>query len=310
MLKKENISENDEYMEDMDYISSNKKINNNPGSLANKESVNKKSIFKKDSIKSTDNESDLSQKKLSEKIKSSFFKYNFPKNSAFKQIINPVSSFPSIFYFPFNYYFNIYQQNSFINLCDEKYDSYFHYYKESPKYLYSLEKFFKEPVHKSENSFLNKKRKVKTIIFAPTKVKCKNNIQINENNENKIIKKEKKILFQIFKRKNYYKDSKNYLKKKENNQNIYCCHLGCRNSFKTQRQAIFHHYKMSPECQEDTICFLKTISETKKIFLKIIKENASLFDKYSKLYETSMKEIILTDHINTITGKKLKDKLD
>ena len=67
---------------------------------------------------------------------------------------------------------------------------------------------------------------------------------------------------------------------------------------------------MATECQEDTICFLKTIFETKKMFLKNIGENTILFDKFSKLYESAMKEILLTDHINTITGKNLKDKLD
>ena len=121
MFKKENISENSYYKKDLDYISSYNKLNNNPISPANKESVNKKSILKKDSIKSTDNESDLSQKKLSEKIKSSFFKNNFSKNSAFKQIINPFSSFSSNYYVPFNYYFNYFQQFPFINLCDDKF---------------------------------------------------------------------------------------------------------------------------------------------------------------------------------------------
>ena len=274
----------------MDSISSNKKVNNNSTFLASKGPVNKKSIFKKDSIKSTDNESDLSQRKLSEKIRSSFFKSHIPKNSAFKQISNPFNSF-SNFYFPYNYFFNFFQHYPFINLCDDKYFQNAHFNNESQSQFYNIHKSYKEPLYKNEKSFLNKKRKVKTIIFAPTKVKNKNIIQVNDNKENKEIKKGKKILFQIFKRRNYYKDSKNYLKKKENNQTIYCCHSGCTNSFKTKRQVIFHHYKMSPECQEDTICFLRAIFKIKKIFLKNIGENANLFEKYSKLYENSMKEI-------------------
>lgn len=310
MLKKENINENSYYKKDLDYISSYNKLNNNPISPANKESVNKKSILKKDSIKSTDNESDLSQKKLSEKIKSSFFKNNFSKNSAFKQIINPFSSFSSNYYVPFNYYFNYFQQFPFINLCDDKFFPYADIHNESQNHIFSIKKSSKEPLCERENSLLNKKRKIKTIIFAPTKVKIQNILQKDENKESKEIKKEKKNLFQIFKRRNYYKESKNYLKKKVKNPNIYCCHPGCTNSFKTKKQAIFHHYKMNPECQEDTICFLKAIFETKKIFLKNIGENGNIFDKYSKLYESAMKEVILTDHINIITGTNLKDKLD
>ncbi len=292
MIKKENLSENNYYKEDIDSMSSNQKAYNKSIFSSNKESVNKKSISKKDSIKSTDNESDLSQKKLPENIRASFFKNNFLNNSAFNQIFNPAPYYPLNlnFYFPFNYSFNTFQTNPFIDLYQNK--------------LYDIEKCFKELLYNSGNSLLNKKRKIKTIIFPPTKLK-------NENEENKEIKKEKTILFQIYKRKKYYyKESKNNLKKKEIKRNIYCCHSGCSNSFKTQKQAIFHHYKMAPECQEDTICFLKTIFETKKMLLKNIGENTNLFDKFSKLYESSMNEIILTDYINTITGKKLKDKLD
>ena len=310
MDKKENINENSCLKEDMGSISPKQKAYNKSISSSNKESVNKKPIFKKDSIKSTDNESDLSQKKLSEKIKSSFFKNNFPNNSAFKQIISPVPYFLSNFYFPFNYNFNIFQQYPFINLCSDKYYPYAHFGNESQNKLYDIEKCIKEPLFKNGNSLLNKKRKIKTIIFAPTKVNNKNNSQKNENKEDKEIKKEKKILFQIYKRRNYYQESKKILKKREIKENIFCCHPGCSNSFKTQKQVIFHHFKMAPECQEDTICFLKTIFETKKMFLKNIGENANLFDKFSKLYESAMKEILLTDHINTITGKNLKDKLD
>ena len=304
MIKKENLSENSYLKEDMGSISY-KSI-----SSSSNESTNKKPIFKKDSIKSTDNESDLSQKKLSEKFKSSFFKNNFPKNSAFKQIINPIPYIRSNFYVPFNYNFNILQHYPFINLCSDKYFPNAQFVHESQNILNDFEKCVKEPLNKSGNSLLNKKRKIKTIIFAPTKVKNKNYLQKNENEENKEIKKEKKILFQIYKKRNYYKESKKILKKREINENIFCCHPGCSNSFKTQKQIIFHHYKMAPECQEDTIYFLKTILETKKIFLKNIGQNINLFNKFSKLYESAMKEIILTDHINTINGKNLRDKLD
>jgi hypothetical protein len=309
MIKKENLSENSYIKEDMDSISSNQKAHSKSISSSNKEYINKKPIFKKDSIKSTDNESDLSQKKLSEKIKSSFFKNNFPKNSAFKQIINPVPYYRSNFYVPFNYNFNTFQQYLFFNLCSDKYYPYVHFVSESQNKLDDFEKYVKESLYKSGNSLLNKKRKIKTIIFAPNKVSNKNILQKNENGENKEIRKGKKILFQIFKKRNYYKEAK-ILKKKVINEEMYCCHPGCSNSFKTQKQVIFHHYKMAPECQEDTIYFLRAILEIKKMFLKNIDENTKLFDKFSKLYESAMKEIALTDHINTITGKNLKDKLD
>ena len=309
MIKKENLSENSYLKEDMGSISSNQKAHNKSFSSSNKEFVNKKPIFKKDSIKSTDNESDLSQKKLSEKIRSSFFNNNFPKNSAFKQIIIPVPYYRSNFYVPFNYNFNTFQKYLFFNLCSDKYYPYAHFGSESQNILYEFEKYVKEPLYKSGDSLLNKKRKIKTIIFAPNKVNNKNILPKNENGENKEIIKGKKILFQIFKKRNYYKESK-ILKKKVVNEEMYCCHPGCSNSFKTQKQVIFHHYKMAPECQEDTICFLRAILKTKKMFLKIIDENTNLFDKFSKLYENAMKGIVLTDHINTISGKNLKDKLD
>ena len=309
MIKKENLSENSYLKEDMGSISSNQKAHNKSFSSSNKEFVNKKPIFKKDSIKSTDNESDLSQKKLSEKIRSSFFNNNFPKNSAFKQIINPVHYYRSNFYVPFNYNFNTFQKYLFFNLCSDKYYPYAHFGSESQNILYDFEKYVKEPLYKSGDSLLNKKRKIKTIIFAPNKVNNKNILQKNENGGNKEIRKGKKILFQIFKKRNYYKESK-ILKKKVVNEEMNCCHPGCSNSFKTQKQAIFHHFKMAPECQEDTICFLRAILETKKMFLKNIDENTKLFDKFSKLYENAMKGIVLTDHINTISRKNLKDKLD
>ena len=64
---------------------------------------------------------------------------------------------------------------------------------------------------------------------------------------------------------------------------------------------------MSRECQEDTICIIKLIFETKKIALKNIKKEK--LENFSKLYENTMKEISLIDYINTITGLNLKDNI-
>ena len=64
---------------------------------------------------------------------------------------------------------------------------------------------------------------------------------------------------------------------------------------------------MPQECQEDSIKFIKLILETIKIILRNIEKKN--FEIISKLYENSMKEISLTDYINTITGLCLKDNI-
>ena len=127
-------------------------------------------------------------------------------------------------------------------------------------------------------------------------------MQLSEKNEKKnLFEINKKCINKSHKTKSYFKINK----KKE--ETIHCNHSGCDIVFKTKKQAIFHHFKMSQECQEDSINLIKLILETKKIALKNIKKNN--FEIFSKLYENTMKDISLTDYINTITGLSLKDNI-
>ena len=115
-------------------------------------------------------------------------------------------------------------------------------------------------------------------------------------------------MFQVIK-KSSYKKRKKYLKKIEKNIKTNCSHFGCEAIFRTQKQVLYHHYKMSRECHEDTLNLIKMIFETKKILLKNIKENKILLENYSNLYENSMKEISLSDYIDIFTGFNITDKL-
>ena len=167
---------------------------------------------------------------------------------------------------------------------------------------------FYEPIKESTNNLnlLNKKRSrgVKNIL-TPKKVKIKTVLlNLNEKNE---VKKEKKNLFEI----SIKNDKKiiNFFKIKKNRDKFLCKHSGCDILFKTKKQAIFHHFKMSPKCQDDTISLLKMIFETKKIALKIMEKNNNNYEEISKLYENTMKDISLIDYMNIITGLKIRDKI-
>lgn len=280
--------------------------------LFDKQIINKKIIFKKDSITSTDNESDI-PKSVPENLITQNFLPPFNSstdNSAFKQNINnfPISSFPLIN--SFNYYLNIsqtYPLNNIIpkniNFCPRVYD--IPYSKNNN--INKIVPLYK-PVKESSNKFnlLNKKRNAESSnLITPKKVKIKTILNLNDKNE---IKKEKKNLFEIS-YKNNDKKIINFFKIKKNREKIFCKHSGCDIHFKTKKQAIFHHFKMSPNCQDDTISLLKMIFETKKIALKSMEKNKKVFEKISKIYENSMKDISLIDYINIITGVKIKDKI-
>lgn len=297
MIKKENTEKQKEKIEkkvinnksehNQDIIPSFKEINYKIN--------NKKIIFKKDSITSTDNESDLSQKNIFENFNNINLsnlknileiKTLFPQNSAFKRMISTSSPISTTSFFnPFNYFLNF--QNSNTNVF-------------SPIYFNNNQNNNCILKSSNKNKMLNKKRKAKkSIILTTTKVSIKTILNFNE----------KKKLFEVSKKNDFIKPIKKYFKIREKkNEKIYCNHLGCDIIFKTKKQKLFHHFKMSPECQEDTISLLKMILEIKKILLKDIKKNENIFEKYSKLYENAMKDISLTDYINIITGTNIMDK--
>ena len=115
------------------------------------------------------------------------------------------------------------------------------------------------------------------------------------------------------------KSAYNYRKRKQRKRKIFngikakiiCGHKGCEGVFKTKKQLIYHHYKMSAECHNDTITFLKMIYLVKALLLKSLDNNISkdIIEKYSELYKQTMKEISLDEHIETLVGYNLDDKI-
>lgn len=139
-----------------------------------------------------------------------------------------------------------------------------------------------------ENTLLNKKRFSDGNIYN-SKIEQNNLL----NNKNHTIEKSKI----------------NLVKKEEKKKNYNCKHSGCDSLFRTKKLAFYHHLKMSPECQEDSISLLKLIYETKKVVLKNIDKNTNSLDKYSSLYENSLKNLSFYGYIKMYTGSKLNDNL-
>lgn len=124
-------------------------------------------------------------------------------------------------------------------------------------------------------------------------------------NAPKVMKK----LFNVIPKSSYVYRKRKPRRKKvfHKTKEIICEHEGCEGKFKTKKQAVFHHYKMSIECHNDTINLLKMISEIKKILLKDEEKKENIFCKYSSLYEETMKKVSLNEHIDTITGFDFRD---
>lgn len=164
----------------------------------------------------------------------------------------------------------------------------------------------KEPGSKIEDDMSNPKKQESNSINEIKKVSEISKFPFSPALEkNKQIKK----LFNVIPKSNYV-----YRKRKPKKKKIYykgndvlCEHEGCEGRFKTKKQAVFHHYKMNVECYNDTINLLKMISETKKLLLKDEEKREDIFCKYSTLYEETMKQISLNEHIDTITGFEFKD---
>ena len=110
-----------------------------------------------------------------------------------------------------------------------------------------------------------------------------------------------------------YRRRKKRIKKKLN-LNLFkfnCSHNGCDGAFKTKKQLVYHHSKMSAGCHNDKISLLKMISLVKKLLLQQDKkgknnQNKNL-KKFSLLYKETMKNIPLVEHIDTIVGFNFED---
>ena len=69
-----------------------------------------------------------------------------------------------------------------------------------------------------------------------------------------------------------------------------CSHPKCEYSYKTKKQLQNHHYKMTQECQLDSIEIIKMIRNSKNLLKNIIENNKNTREKFEKLYLTSKKE--------------------
>ena len=181
---------------------------------------------------------------------------------------------------------------------------------------------------KKNNYLLNKKRK------NEANINIKKNEFINKNKYlEKINNKLNNSLFKVKQEKNkdeleqlngekkkfniYHKSQYIYRRRKKRIKKIFhlnifkfnCNHKGCDAIFKTKKQLVYHHFKMSAECHSDTISLLKMISSIKELLLKHEKKGKNIknIEKFSLLYKETMKNISLDEHIETIAGFNFED---
>ena len=133
-------------------------------------------------------------------------------------------------------------------------------------------------------------------------------ISNNINNTNETTNKKNlftvipKSIYNYKKRKPRKRKVLNSLKKK-----LICNHIGCEGTFKTKKQLIYHHYKMNPQCHNDTVSILKMIYNI-KILLK--KNNSFKNKQLGELYKETMKKVSLDEHIETLVGYNIEDEIN
>ena len=177
----------------------------------------------------------------------------------------------------------------------------------------------------NNNLILNKKRNLeekpeekknikKCIIFKINDSKDnKDNIDNIDNNINSSISSQPKRnnLFTVIQKSAYnYKKRKPRKKKFFNGikKKIICSHNGCEATFKTKKQLVYHHYKMNPQCHNDTIYILKMINYLKILLKKNNKEKN--IKKFGELYRETMKNISLEEHIESLVGFNFEDEIN
>ena len=177
----------------------------------------------------------------------------------------------------------------------------------------------------NNNLILNKKRNLeekpeekknikKCIIFKINDSKDnKDNIDNIDNNINSSISSQPKRnnLFTVIQKSTYnYKKRKPRKKKFFNGikKKIICSHNGCEATFKTKKQLVYHHYKMNPQCHNDTIYILKMINYLKILLKKNNKEKN--IKKFGELYRETMKNISLEEHIESLVGFNFEDEIN
>jgi hypothetical protein len=164
-----------------------------------------------------------------------------------------------------------------------------------------------------EKIFNNKKN----IFFQINPQKKENSLNLNNNSTNNIINTNsqdttnKRNLFTVIPKSTY-----NYKKRKPRKRKAFtgikkkltCSHHGCEGTFKTKKQLLYHHYKMNPQCQNDTIAILKMIYN-----IKILLKNNNLEKnkkKFGELYKQTMKNVSLDEHIETLVGYNFEDEIN
>jgi hypothetical protein len=157
----------------------------------------------------------------------------------------------------------------------------------------------------------------KNIFFQINPQKKESNLNLNNNSTNNIINTNsqettnKRNLFTVIPKSTY-----NYKKRKPRKRKAFtgikkkltCSHHGCEGTFKTKKQLLYHHYKMNPQCQNDTIAILKMIYN-----IKILLKNNNLEKnkkKFGELYKQTMKNVSLDEHIETLVGYNFEDEIN
>ena len=164
-----------------------------------------------------------------------------------------------------------------------------------------------------EKIFNNKKN----IFFQINPQRKESSLNLNNNSTNNIINTNsqettnKRNLFTVIPKSTY-----NYKKRKPRKRKaltgikkkLTCSHHGCEGTFKTKKQLLYHHYKMNPQCQNDTIAILKMIYNIKIL----LKNNNSEKNKkkFGELYKQTMKNVSLDEHIETLVGYNFEDEIN
>ena len=173
--------------------------------------------------------------------------------------------------------------------------------------------------NQKKNILLNKKRNADENIEENVISSKKNLFKINNKkqkidylntNNNSNENNNKKNLFIVIPKSSY-----NYKKRKPRKRKLFngikkkliCNHYGCDGIFKTKKQLLFHHYKMNPQCHNDTVLILKMINFAKTILKKDNLEKNK--ERFSELYKETMEKVSLDEHIETLVGYNFEDEV-
>ena len=107
---------------------------------------------------------------------------------------------------------------------------------------------------------------------------------------------------------NCYQKKKKRRKSNKEIKKFKCVHPFCEYSYKTLKQLQNHHYKMTSECQLDSVYILKLIKNTKVILINIIKDDNDKKEYFRKIYDTNINKITLNNYLEYIAGIHFDDK--